>query len=54
MRELEPWLVETASNVVRQPSVSGTDGENEAQAHMSMLFGDGGLEVDHWQIDLRR
>ena len=52
LREIEPWLVETAADVVRRPSVSGTDGENEAQAHMAALFGDGGLDVDHWQIDL--
>jgi acetylornithine deacetylase len=52
LHELEPWLVETAADVVRRPSVSGTEGENEAQAHMSALFGEGGLDVDHWQIDL--
>jgi len=53
LRELEPWLVETASNVVRQPSVSGTDGENEVQAYMSTLFSEGGLDVDYWPLDLR-
>ena len=40
------------ADVVRQPSVSGTDGENEAQAYMAGLFADGGLDVDHWQLDL--
>ena len=34
------------------PSVSGTDCENEAQAHMAVLMRDGGLDVDHWQLDL--
>lgn len=52
VRELEPWLVETTADVIRRPSVSGTDGENEAQAHMATLFAEGGLDVDHWQIDL--
>ena len=26
--------------------------ENERQSHVAGLFADGGLEVDHWQIDL--
>jgi acetylornithine deacetylase len=45
-------LVEAVADLVRRPSVSGTDGENEAQAHMASLFAAGGLEVDHWPIDL--
>jgi acetylornithine deacetylase len=47
-------LVAVACDVVRLPSVSGTDGENEAQAMMAALMNGGGLEVDHWQIDLER
>jgi acetylornithine deacetylase len=47
-------LVASACDVVRLPSVSGTDGENEGQAMMAALMSDGGLEVDHWQIDLDR
>jgi acetylornithine deacetylase len=52
LRELEPWIVETSADLIRRPSVSGTDGENEAQAHVATLFREGGLDVDHWQIDL--
>jgi acetylornithine deacetylase len=47
-------LVAVACDVVRLPSVSGTDGENEAQAMMAALMTGGGLEVDHWEIDLER
>src|SRR5690349_2703982 len=50
--DLEGSLVETTADVIRRPSVSGTDGENETQAHMSRLLSAGGLDVDHWQIDL--
>ncbi len=50
--DLEELLVARVADVVRQPSVSGTDGENEAQAYMAGLFIDGGLDVDHWQLDL--
>lgn len=47
-------MVDAASTLVRIPSVSGTDSENEAQAHAASLFADGGLDVDHWRIDLER
>ncbi|HEX6659690.1 MAG TPA: ArgE/DapE family deacylase [Ilumatobacter sp.] len=50
--EIEESLVATVADLVRRPSVSGTDGENDAQAYMATLFADGGLDVDHWQIDL--
>ena len=39
---------------VRIPSVSGSDAENDAQAHMAAVFAAGGLDVDHWRIDLDR
>lgn len=39
-------------DVMRVPSVSGTDAENEAQAHMAVEFAAGGLDIDHWEIDL--
>lgn len=45
-------MVGRVATTVRVPSVSGTPGENEAQAHMARLLTDGGLEVDHWQLDL--
>lgn len=41
-------------DTVRVPSVSGTDAENDAQAHMARVLGAGGLDVDHWRIDLER
>jgi acetylornithine deacetylase len=41
-------------DVVRVPSVSGTDAENDAQAHMARVLGAGGLDVDNWRIDLER
>jgi acetylornithine deacetylase len=47
----EPLLDELAA-LVRIPSVSGTDAENDAQAHVAGRFADAGLEVDHWPIDL--
>jgi acetylornithine deacetylase len=45
-------MVAHVAATVRLPSVSGTDGENEGQAHMAVLLDDGGMEVDHWQLDL--
>jgi len=47
-------MVAEVTALVRIPSVSGTDSENEAQDHMADLFAGGGLELDHWQIDLER
>ena len=34
------------------PSVSGTDAENEALAHLADVFAARGLDVDHWLIPL--
>lgn len=39
-------------DLVRVPSISGTDAENDAIAHMAGVFGAHGLDVDHWQIPL--
>lgn len=47
-----PEMVAMTAALVQLPSVSGTDGENEAQAVMARAMQQGGLEVDHWQIDL--
>ncbi len=44
--------IDTLVQLVRTPSVSGTDGENEAQASVAALLADGGLDVDHWRLDL--
>ena len=45
-------MVELLATMVRRPSISGTDGENEAQSDMARLLADGGLDVDHWRIPL--
>jgi acetylornithine deacetylase len=45
-------MVELIGSVVRTPSISGTDGENEAQADIARLLASGGLDVDHWRLDL--
>ncbi len=45
-------MLAAAAAVVQIPSVSGSDGENDAQAHMAALMADGGLDIDHWQLDL--
>ncbi len=50
--ELVPALVSLAAELVRMPSVSGTDGENEAQAAMAAHMAAGGLDIDHWRLDL--
>ena len=50
--ELVPTMIEDVADLVRVPSVGGTDAENEAQAAMALRFERGGLEVDHWRIDL--
>jgi acetylornithine deacetylase len=45
-------MVGELQTVIGIPSVSGTDAENEAQHHMAALLTRGGLDVDHWPIDL--
>jgi acetylornithine deacetylase len=50
--ELTDTLLDELAALVRIPSVSGTDAENDAQAHVAGRFADAGLEVDHWPIDL--
>jgi acetylornithine deacetylase len=52
LEELLPEMVNMAVEVVRTPSVSGTDGENEAQAEIAARMRRDGLDVDHWEIDL--
>jgi acetylornithine deacetylase len=49
---LSAEMLAATATVVRLPTVSGTEGENEGQTHMADLFARGGLEIDHWQIDL--
>lgn len=50
--ELRDEQLAALVDLVRRPSVSGTDGENEAQGHMAGLLAADGLDVDHWRIDL--
>lgn len=50
--ELLPALVDDVRALVAMPSVSGTDGENEAQAHLAAQLDARGLDVDHWELDL--
>jgi acetylornithine deacetylase len=45
-------MVSELQTVVRIPSISGTADENTGQAHMAALLSAGGLDVDHWRIDL--
>ena len=55
LTEVDRWgseLVARTSELVRIPSVGGTDAEHEAQAHVAGLLARGGLDVDHWPIDL--
>jgi acetylornithine deacetylase len=52
--DLVTTMVDDVCALVRIPSVSGTDAENDAQADMARRFERGSLEVDHWAIDLER
>lgn len=45
-------MIGELQTIVRIPSVSGTADENAGQAHVAQLLAAGGLEVDHWRIDL--
>ena len=50
--ELADPLLDELATLIGIPSVSGTDAENEAQAHVARRFADAGLDVDHWPVDL--
>ena len=45
-------MVAETSELVRIPSVSGSDAENEAQSALAGRLVGRGYEVDHWQLDL--
>jgi acetylornithine deacetylase len=45
-------IVTSLSDLVRNPSISGTDEENSIQSDIAVQLTDLGLEVDHWQIPL--
>ena len=50
--ELTEPMFAALVELMRVPSVSGTDAENEAQQLVADLVGRGGMDVDLWQIDL--
>jgi acetylornithine deacetylase len=49
---LRATMLDATATLVRIPSVGGTAGENDAQAHVAELLHRGGMDVDHWQLDL--
>ena len=48
----ETELVDTLVELVRVPSVTGTDAESELQHTVARWCGEAGLEVDAWALDL--
>jgi acetylornithine deacetylase len=50
--DLQPSMMSLVGDLVRIPSVSGSDAENDAQAHFADVLRGAGLDVDHWPIDL--
>jgi acetylornithine deacetylase len=49
---MQAQMMQLVGDVVRIPSISGTDAENDAQAFAADVFARSGFEVDHWWIDL--
>ncbi|MDQ3591410.1 MAG: ArgE/DapE family deacylase [Actinomycetota bacterium] len=45
-------MVANLSDLVREPSLSGSDVENSAQCTLAEVFDSEGLDTDHWQIPL--
>jgi acetylornithine deacetylase len=45
-------MVEALGDLVRTPSVTGTDAEHDAQAALAAALSSDGLEVDHWALPL--
>ncbi len=45
-------MVAFLADLVRQPSVTGTEVENDAQARFAGVLDDEGMETDHWQVPL--
>ena len=45
-------MVALLRELVRQPSVSGSDVENSAQQQLAQVFEADGLDVDHWSIPI--
>lgn len=49
---LVPEMMAVTTELLRIPSVSGTDAENDAQSALAGRFDSIGFDVDHWRIDL--
>ena len=49
---LRDEMMPVVAELVRVPSISGTDAEHDAQAFMAERAGAARLDVDHWSIDL--
>jgi len=47
-----PAMVERLAELVRVPSITGSDAEHEIQSMLATELGLGGLEVDHWRLPL--
>jgi acetylornithine deacetylase len=47
-----PAMVGLLAELVRVPSVSGSEAEHVLQARLATILGDEELEVDHWRIPL--
>lgn len=45
-------MVEALSTLVRLPSVTASDAEHDAQAHLAARMTDDGLDVDHWRLPI--
>jgi len=52
VEESRDTMVEFLADLVRQPSVTGTDVENDAQGRMATVLEAEGLETDHWPVPL--
>ena len=49
---LRPDMMQLIGDLVRIPSVSGTDEENDAQEFFAGVLDRAAFDVDHWRIDL--
>lgn len=52
LESLQPDMLRLLDDLVRIPSISGTDEENDAQAFVAGVLERGAFDVDHWRIDL--
>ena len=52
LEEHDHDIVADVQELVRIPSISGSDAENEIQAQLARRLASEGLEVDHWRIAL--